>query len=94
MSPEHIFAQAVQWTWLQDRRWGRREVTKAHAEAEKALEHSSALGNRIKHLVSIHALPSLTLKVHWRKAGPEKRVFLGKQEEESLGVYHLEISNP
>lgn len=25
VSLEHIFAHAVQWTWLQDRRWGRKE---------------------------------------------------------------------
>lgn len=73
---------------------GEGEITKAQAEAERALEHSSALGDRIKNLVSIHPVPSLALKTHWRKVGPEKCVFLGKQEEESLGVYHIEISTP
>lgn len=53
---------------------GEGKMTKTHSEAERAPEHSSALGDRIKHLVSIHTLPSLALKVHWRKVGPEKCV--------------------
>lgn len=47
---------------------GEGKMTKTHSEAERAPEHSSALGDRMEHLVSIHALPSLALKVHWRKS--------------------------
>lgn len=63
---------------------GEGKMTKTHSEAERVLEHSSALGDRIKHLMSIHALPSLALKVHWRKVGPEKCVSSWRSRKRNL----------